>query len=68
MNSKYIDSHKKYWGPEFSTMANVEYNPAHDEIAAMGAFTMLYHIADNFQDGALRDEILKFCKVKVPKK
>ena len=31
MNSKYIDSHKKYWGSEFSNLANVEHNHAHDD-------------------------------------
>jgi len=41
----------------------VEYKPEHDEIAAMGCYTMLYHIADNFRDGKFRAEILKMVGV-----
>lgn len=60
--SKFIDSRKKYWGPEFADLAGVEYKPEHDEIAAMGCHTMLYYIADNWRDGEFRDEILKFAE------
>ena len=57
--SKYIDDRVEYWGPEFSALANVEHVPEHTEIARMGAFTMLYEVADNFRDGEFRNEILK---------
>ncbi len=63
MKSKYIEDRKEYWGPEFAELANVEYSPEHDEIAAMGCYTLMYHIADNFRDGKFRDEILKMCGV-----
>lgn len=57
--SKYIDDHAEYWGPEFSALANVAHVSAHTEIAKMGAFTMLYEVADNFRNGEFRSEILK---------
>lgn len=59
MKVKYIEDYKKYWGPEFAELAGVEYQPEHDEIAAMGCYTMLYEIADSFRDGELRTAILK---------
>lgn len=59
MKSKYIENNKKYWGPEFAALAGVAHKPEHDKIAAMGCYTMLYHIADDFRDGELRAEILK---------
>lgn len=62
--SKYIEDHKIYWGEEFASLAGIEYLPEHDEIAAMGCYTMLYHIADNFRGGEFRAEILKMCGVK----
>jgi hypothetical protein len=61
--NNYIDNNKQYWGPEFAELAEVEYKPEHDEIAAMGCYTMLYHIADNFRDGKFRAEILKMVGV-----
>lgn len=61
--SNYIDDHKEHWGPEFASLANVEYQPAHDEIAAMGSYTMMYHIAYKFKGGKYRAEILKLCGV-----
>jgi hypothetical protein len=61
--NNYIDNNKQYWGPEFAELAVVEYKPEHDEIAAMGCYTMLYHIADNFRDGEFRAEILKMVGV-----
>lgn len=56
---KYIEDRKEYRGPEFAELAGVEYRPEHDEIAAMGCYTMLHHIADNFRGGKFRSEILK---------
>ncbi len=67
MKSKYIEKNKKYWGPEFARLANCTYQKEHDEMAAMGCYTMLYHIADNFQDGAFREEILKMAGVEPEK-
>ena len=64
MNSTYIESNKKFWGPEFSEVLGIPYFVQHNEIAAMGCYTMLYHIADNFRDGQFRDEILNMCGVK----
>lgn len=61
--NNYIDNNKQYWGPEFAELAEVEYKPEHDEIAAMGCYTMLYHIADNFRGGEFRAEILKMVGV-----
>jgi hypothetical protein len=61
---KYIEDHKEYWGPEFAKLAGVEHRPEHDEIAAMGCYTMLYEIADNFRNGEFREEILKNLGVK----
>jgi hypothetical protein len=61
--NNYIDNNKQYWGPEFAELAEVEYKPEHDEIAAMGCYTMLYQIADNFRDGEFRAEILKMVGV-----
>lgn len=68
MKIKYIEDHKEYWGPEFASLANVEYKPEHDEIASMGAYTMLYQIADNFKDGEFREEILNMFNQQKPKK
>lgn len=59
--SSYIEEHKGYWGPEFAALAGVESTPAHDEIAAMGCYTMMYHIADNFEGGQHREAILRLC-------
>ncbi len=59
MTCKYIEHTKKYWGPEFAALANVKHKPEHDKIAAMGCYTMLYKIADEFRDGEFRTEILK---------
>lgn len=56
---KYIEINKKYWGPEFAHTAGIKHCPEHDEIAAMGCYTMLYEVADNFRNGELRTEILK---------
>lgn len=61
--SNYIEQNKVYWGPEFASLAGVEHRRAHDEIAAMGCYTMLYHIADNFRNGEFRAEILKMAGV-----
>ncbi len=55
---KYIDDRKRYWGPEFADMLKVDYVSSFDEIAAIGAYTMLYEIADRFMDGVYREEIL----------
>lgn len=55
----YIEQNKEYWGPEFASLAGAEYRIEHDEIAAMGCYTMLYYIADNFRGGEFREEILK---------
>ena len=68
MSSKYIEQYKKDWGIEFAELAGVEYCNEHDEIAAMGCYTLMYHIAANFRDGEFRDEILKMCGVEVPDK
>ena len=57
--NNYIEDTKKYWGPEFASLAGVEYRPEHDEIAAMGGYTILYDVADNFRGGEFREEILK---------
>jgi hypothetical protein len=62
--SDYIEEHKKYWGSEFATILQIDYKPEHVEIAAMGGYTMLYAIADDFQDGKFREEILKQFGVK----
>lgn len=55
----YIDDRQGYWGPEFADILEVPYKPEFDRIAGMGAYTMLYHIADTFQGGKHRVEILK---------
>lgn len=54
----YIDEHKRYWGPEFARLLEVRHRPEHDDLVAMGAFTVAVHIADNFRDGEFREEIL----------
>ena len=61
---KYIEDNKQYWGPEFAKLAGVKHSPEHNEIAAMGCYTMLYEIADNFRNGEFREEILKNLGVK----
>lgn len=61
--SNYIETHKNDWGIEFAELAGVEYRPEHDEIAAMGCYTMMWHIADNFRDGEFRAEIMKIMGV-----
>mgnify|MGYP000238090263 CR=1 FL=1 len=62
--SKYIEKNKQYWGQEFADLANVQHRAEHNEIAAMGGYTLMYYIADHFHDGKYREEILKFCGVK----
>lgn len=62
--ASYIETRKQYWGPEFASLAGVKHRREHDEIAAMGCYTMMFHIADNFRDGEFRSEILKLCGVK----
>lgn len=57
--SSYIEENKKYWGAEFAYILGVDQRPEHDDIAAMGCYTMLYKIADEFRDGEFREEILK---------
>ena len=59
--SSYIEDHKEYWGPEFAELANIEYRPEHNEMVAMGCYTMMWYIADNFHNGEFRAEILKLC-------
>jgi hypothetical protein len=59
MTSKFIESNKEFWGPEFATSVNIEYKPEHDKIVEMSCYTMCYYIADNFRDGEFRTEILK---------
>jgi len=63
MKSKYIEQYKADWGPEFAKLAGVEYRPEHDEIAAMGCYTLMNYIAYNFLNGECRAEILKMCGV-----
>jgi len=65
MKSSFIEKNKKNWGPEFAGLAKSQYKKSDDEIAAMGAYTMLYEIADNFKNGELRTEILEFAKVRM---
>lgn len=59
MTKSYINDHKEYWGPEFASILKIPYRREHDEVAAMGATTAIYHVADNFRDGKFRKEILK---------
>ena len=59
MGSKYIDNLKIYWGYEFAGILNIPYQPEFDDVAGMGAYTMLFKIADEFEDGKYRAEILK---------
>jgi hypothetical protein len=63
MKSKYIEDRKEYWGPEFAELAGIPYVPEHDKMAAMGCYTMLWYIANNFEDGKYRKEIAKMCGV-----
>ena len=63
MRANYIENQKEFWGPEFAKLAGIMYIPQHDEIAAMGCYTMMYFIADNFQGGKFRNEILDMCGV-----
>lgn len=56
----YIDSHKADWAIEFSTMLGVEYQHVHNGFVKLSCYTLAYHIADNFRNGELRDEILEF--------
>ena len=58
-SDNYIEQRKQYWGPEFASLAEIDYNPKHNEIAAMGCYTLAYHIADNFRGGEFRKEILE---------
>lgn len=60
----FIEKNKKYWGPEFAKFLCIEHRPEHDILVAMGCYTMLYEIADSFQDGKYRDEILTLYGVK----
>jgi hypothetical protein len=59
MKAKYIEDRIPDWGSEFAALAGVAHSPEHDEIAAMGCYTMLYEIAANFRGGEFRTEILK---------
>jgi hypothetical protein len=59
MKSKYIEDMKRDWGPEFAELAEVKHCPEHDEIAAMGCYTMLHRVADDFRGGKFRAEILR---------
>lgn len=56
----YIDRTKKYWGREFAGLLGIEYRPEYDEIAGIGAFTMLYEVANNFRNGEFEKEIQEF--------
>lgn len=56
---KHIKNVEKYWGPEFAEILDIEYRPEFDRIAGMGAYTMLHKVADEFEDGKFRSEILK---------
>jgi hypothetical protein len=64
MKSKYIEDRKACWGKEFADIEGVNHRPEHDNIAAMGCYTTMYYIADNFRDGEFRAEILDLCGVK----
>lgn len=57
--SKFIDEQSEYWGPEFADILGIEYNKNFDKLVHMGAYTMLYEIADNFRNGEFREEILE---------
>jgi hypothetical protein len=54
----YIEQHKQDWGVEFAELLDLESRPEYAEIAALGCYTVMYEIADNFQDGKFRSEIL----------
>lgn len=58
--SKFVEDHKEDWAREFAYDLNLKYKKAYNDMVSMACTTMVYHIADNFQDGALREEILKF--------
>ncbi len=64
MKSKFIETHKKDWGPEFAHELKIEHTPEIDEVVSMSCYTMLYKIADEFADGIYRKEILKHFGVK----
>lgn len=46
------------WSIEFSEMLQIRPNPIFDEIIKLTASTMLYRIADEFEDGKYRQQIL----------
>lgn len=56
--ASYIEDGKVYWGEEFALMLDTEYREEYDEIAAMGAYTLLYDLAWKFKDGEFAEEIL----------
>lgn len=58
--SQYIKDHKEDWANEFAYELEIEQKPEHEKIVSMACYTILNHIADNFRDGELREEILKF--------
>lgn len=48
------------WAIEFSEILKVEHNPVFDKIIKLTTVTMLYRIADEFENGKYREEILKW--------
>lgn len=58
-SSPYIERTKQYWGAEFADLLSVPYREEYDQVAGMGAYTMLFKIADEFEGGKYRDQILK---------
>lgn len=58
MKNKFIEERFSDLAREFCFELGVEYNSKYDEIVLMSCYTMLYKIADDFKDGAFREEIL----------
>lgn len=58
MKREIVDDRRKAWAIEFAYMLGVDDRPEYSEIISLTAFTMIYRIADEFQDGKFRDEIL----------
>lgn len=65
MNKEYDYDYIDALAREFEWMLKLDKNSKHDEMVLLAMNTMLYHIADEYEDGKHRDKILSKFKDKL---
>lgn len=59
MKLEYIDKNVDNWTVEFRRELGIMSDSGQDELISAAAYTIAFHIADNFEGGKYRAQILK---------